>query len=96
MFEHKTLEEIIRENIHLGRQDNNGWYPLRCCVCNDHSPRAGFKFEGDTVVFNDFNCAAKFKYVEGDTLSNNAKKILEAFGIDKSKLESLSSGIFSI
>ena len=46
MFEQKTLEDIIREHIPLGRQDNNGWYPLRCQVCNDHSPRGGFNFSG--------------------------------------------------
>lgn len=95
MFEQKTLEDIIREHIPLGRQDNNGWYPLRCQVCNDHSPRGGFNFSDGCTSYNCFNCATKFRYQEGSgNLSRAAKNILESFGIRRDKLREITSAMF--
>ena len=95
MLEQKTLASIIQERVVLGSISPTGFYNLRCPVCNDHSERGGFKFDGDTTGYSCWNCASKFKYEEGTgKLSKNAKDILEAFGITREVLRELTSSIF--
>jgi hypothetical protein len=95
MLEQKTLASIIQERVTLGNISPTGFYNLRCPVCNDHSERGGFKFDGDTTGYSCWNCNSKFKYEEGTgKLSKNAKDILEAFGITREVLRELTSSIF--
>lgn len=95
MLEQKTLSSIIQERVSLGSISPTGFYNLRCPVCNDHSERGGFKFDGDTTGYSCWNCNSKFKYEEGTgKLSKNAKDILEAFGITREVLRELTSSIF--
>jgi hypothetical protein len=95
MLEQKTLASIIQERVTLGSISPTGFYNLRCPVCNDHSERGGFKFDGDTTGYSCWNCNSKFKYEEGTgKLSKNAKDILEAFGITREVLRELTSSIF--
>lgn len=95
MLEQKTLSSIIQDKVTLGSISPTGFYNLRCPVCNDHSERGGFKFDGDTTGYSCWNCNSKFKYEEGTgKLSKNAKDILEAFGISREDLRELTSSIF--
>jgi hypothetical protein len=85
-----TLRELVEEHVHLGRESATGFRALRCQVCNDHSERAGFKFDGSTVGFHCFNCKAKFLHEEGSTsISKSARRILEAHGVPGAKLDEL-------
>ncbi len=91
----KLLIDLIREKVHLGPENPNGWMALKCQVCNDHSERAGFINDGGFTSFNDFNCGAKFKYEEGSGKFNrNIKHILESFGITSDDLNEISNSIF--
>ena len=95
MLEQKSLASIIQDKVTLGSISPTGFYNLRCPVCNDHSERGGFKFDGDTTGYSCWNCNSKFKYEEGTgKLSKNAKDILEAFGISREDLRELTSSIF--
>lgn len=95
MIKVTTLTEIIGERVMLPPANAHGWHPIRCALCNDHSPRGAFKFEDDTVIYNDFNCGAKLVYKEGSgKLTRKAKDILEAFGITRDDLRVLTSSLF--
>lgn len=86
-----TLESVIRQHITLpNTPSTKGFYPVLCKVCNDHGrkgPRAGFKFEGDNVGYNCFNCGhtAKYEPSKHVRLSNNMITVMDAFGIPKSE-----------
>lgn len=80
------LEDIIRSHVYLPPYPNQrGFYPVLCKICNDHGNkglRAGFKFEGDSVGYNCFNCGHKALYnPEDEKISHNMEKILNAFNI---------------
>lgn len=97
MFINKAerLTDLIQSKINLGKLTNTGYHAVRCPVCNDHSERGGFKFEGDDVGFFCFNCHAKFRYEEGSgKFSKNAKSILSDFGITDDDLSTISNSIF--
>lgn len=93
----RLLSDLIQDKIHLGAESATGFRVLRCQVCNDHSERGGFKFDGSDVGYSCFNCGAKFKYEEGSgKLGSNAKRILEAFGITRQEIdEVLGSSFFN-
>lgn len=81
------LQELIETNITLSRVTNTGFHPVACAACNDHSERAGFKFEDGHVGYHCFNCKRRFVYTEGETLiSNSAIFILGAFGISRERV----------
>ena len=82
-----TLEDVIRQHIRLpGRPNSRGFYSVLCKVCNDHGhkgPRAGFKFDGEAVGYNCFNCGhtAVFDPHESRTISKKMTEVLTAFGL---------------
>jgi len=86
---HITLEQVVRQQIALSpRPNGQGWYSVVCKVCNDHArkgKRAGFRFDGETVGYNCFNCGhtALFDPSEHRTLSRDMTTALEAFGLKK-------------
>lgn len=91
----KLLRELIEDNIHLGRESSKGFRAIRCQVCHDHSERAGFKFDGETVGYSCFNCASKFRYEEcSGKLSKNARYVLEAFGFSREQLNEVTASAF--
>ena len=95
MVTNKLLSDLIQERITIGPENHSGWRAVRCAVCNDHTARAAFKFDGIYTGFSDFNCGAKFKHEEGTgKLSKNAKDILGACGISREDLRELTSSIF--
>ena len=90
-----TLQDLILKNINLTHQTQSGFWPVACAACNDHSERAGFKFENGSVGYHCFNCKRKFIYNEGETLiSNVALNILESFGISKTRVMEVVNGNF--
>ena len=59
-----------------------------CQICNDHSPRAGFKFDGDFVGYNCFNCGAKGKLDKSHAKVSKAfRNILNSFGISNEDID---------
>lgn len=93
----KTLRELIEQSVQLPPETGgSGFHPVHCAACNDHSPRAGFKFSDGSVGYNCFNCSRKFIYVEGDlNISRTAVSILNAFGISTNRImEVVNSNFF--
>ena len=81
------LEDVIRNYVPLPPHPNGrGFYPVVCKVCADHGrkgPRAGFKFDDDSVGYNCFNCGHKAIY-NPDTstnMSDDMIKVLDAFNV---------------
>ena len=85
------LEDVIRLNIPLPPHPNGrGFYSVVCKVCNDHGkkgPRAGFKFDDDSVGYNCFNCGHKALYdpAESASMPESMEKVLEAFDVQDSE-----------
>jgi len=95
MIKSRSLQDVIEQNISLGKKSPSGWYSVKCPVCNDHSARAGFNMDGTHVGYSDFNCGAKFKYTEGSgKLSKSARDILRAFNISDQEINSAISSCF--
>ena len=84
----KTLEDIIRQHVHLPHMNAKGWYPCVHLIC-DHGnkgERAAFLFDKDVSVFHCYNCGVKTKYdpIAHKSMPHKMQKILEDFGIDES------------
>lgn len=91
------LQDLIEQNIHLGSESATGFRAVRCASCNDHSERAGFKFEGGTVGYSCFNCARKFRYEElSGKLSRDARKVLLDFGIKEQQIQEVLGSSFFV
>jgi hypothetical protein len=89
-MEDVTLEQLLRQYVQLPSvPSGTGWYPvLHVCDHGKKGPRAGFKFDGDTVAFHCFNCGLaavydpKHRGREGQPLiSKKMRQILEDFNI---------------
>jgi len=94
-----NLEDIIRYHVQLSSTPNSrGFYSVLCKVCNDHGrkgKRAGFKFEGDVVGYNCFNCGIATKYDPSThfNISDKMKTVLKDFDIPEEDYKSLSINI---
>jgi hypothetical protein len=95
MMETVTLEQLIRQYVHLPPvASGTGWYPVVHTQC-DHGkkgPRAGFKFENNTVAFHCFNCGLAAVYDpthkgrEGQLLlSPKMEQVLTDFNVPQSE-----------
>lgn len=86
-MEAPTLQEVIRQHIPLpSRANGGGFFSLLCKVCGDHGhkgKRAGFKFEGESVGYNCFNCGHSGGYdpAKHETMPKGMEMVLTAFGI---------------
>jgi len=63
-MDYKTLEEVVRSHINLGRKNAKGWEECLHLQC-DHGRkgnRAAFLFENDQTAFHCFNCGTKTVY----------------------------------
>lgn len=96
-----TLEEVIRNNINLpSRPNGRGFFSVLCKVCNDHArkgKRAGFKFEGETVGYNCFNCNHTAGYDPQKHRASMPKpmvQVLDAFGISSAEWEQVTFDAF--
>lgn len=69
-----------------------GWYSIRCLVCNDHKykKRGGWKFEDNKVAYNCFNCGAKAVYDSATgQVSDAMKSILQAYQVPEDDINKL-------
>jgi hypothetical protein len=89
MIQAPTLQEVIRNHISLpARANGRGFFTVLCKVCNDHGKkgkRAGFKFEGDAVGYNCFNCGhgAGYDPAKHQSMPKDMMAVLDAFDIPK-------------
>lgn len=89
------LGDLIRERVPLGRLSSTGFYEQRCVLCNDHSPRAGWKIEPHEVFYNCYNCGFKASYEEGSGRFNRwIKEVCRANGITDQDLQAISATLF--
>ena len=82
----ESLENIIRQYVHLEHANAKGWFAVLCRVCMDHGKkgkRASFSFDDEHVGYHCFNCGAKAIYDpnENKVMPKNMIKVLDAFGI---------------
>ena len=89
----KNLEELIIRYVNLTPVNNKGWHTTLCKVCNDagrKGPRAGFRFELQSMVYNCFNCGISGSYAPKDrVLSDDMSTILTAYGIPEFEINSI-------
>lgn len=66
-------------------------------VCNDYKKRGGFKFEGEAIVYNCFNCAhdAKFITNEHTSIPDKMQTVFDAFGIPKEDFQEVIFKVFA-
>lgn len=89
MMEPTTLESVIRQHIPLPNKPNShGFWSVLCRVCNDHGrkgKRAGFKFFGNDVGYNCFNCGhgARYSPHEHRTMPRDMELVLTSFGLSE-------------
>ena len=82
-----SLEDIIRQYVPLPPNTNSkGWYSVLCKVCNDHGrkgPRAGFRFDNETVAYHCFNCghATVYDPTTHGTMPKKMVEVLDGFGV---------------
>ena len=63
-MEYKTLEEVVRLHVNIGRKNSKGWEECLHTSC-DHGRkgnRAAFLFENGQTAFHCFNCGTKTVY----------------------------------
>ena len=95
MQKSKLLSDLISTKLFLGPESASGFRAIKCACCNDHSPRGGFKFENNYVIYNCFNCGISLVHEEFSAKFNrNTKNILSAFGITEAELTDISNSIF--
>jgi hypothetical protein len=87
----KKIEDLIRSKISFNyKKANTGFEPVICAVCNDYKPRGGFKFDGNIIGFNCFNCGTDGVFEEGSThMSKKFRKILNAFQIPDDEIDKI-------
>jgi hypothetical protein len=90
-----TLEDLIKQKVPFTKTSGSGFNQCICAVCNDHSPRGGFKFELGTIGYNCFNCGTGAKYQDDQkTISRKFRKILNAFAISDDEIDSIINKAF--
>ena len=95
MIKTKTLEQLIREKIFLGPVSNTGYHRLKCECCHDYQPRAGFKFEDNSVFYSCFNCGLKPMYEEDSgKISKKMRSVLNDFGIADEEIDKVINSSF--
>lgn len=80
-MDYKTLEEVVRAHVNLGRKNAKGWEECLHVGC-DHGRkgnRAAFLFENDQTAFHCFNCGTKIVY-DPDTHESIPKKMEQILG----------------
>lgn len=90
-MENVSLEDVIRQYVHLPTMNSRGWYPCVHPIC-DHGNkgnRAAFLFDGDVTVFRCYNCSISTKYDPSThkTMPNKMEKVLREFGIEQTELQ---------
>lgn len=82
------VQDIISQYVPLAsRPTSRGWHTMKCQLCHDYKKRAGFKFEGEAVSYNCFNCAktAGFDPIKHRSIPSKMRDVLEAYGVPLSE-----------
>ena len=97
----QNLKTIITQNLPLEPiASGGGWHRILCKVCGDRGhkgKRAGFKFEGDKVIYHCFNnsCGAVFDPAIHKSIPDKMVKVLTAFGISSDQYKELEFSLFA-
>lgn len=88
-MEYKTLEEVIRSHVQLGRRNSNGWEECLHPNC-DHGRkgnRAAFLFADGSTAFNCFNCGTSTVYDPSKhrSIPDKMAEILQDFNISETE-----------
>jgi hypothetical protein len=86
----ETLESLIRRYVLLGKRSRKGYEIVKCAKCSDYKDRGGFKFEGESVHYQCFNCGTSTGYnpeVTRHEISDKFKAVLLAFGIPEQEID---------
>jgi len=82
----QQLEQRIRSALDLSdKPTHSGFHYALCPHCGDKQwGRAGFKFEGDTIVYNCFrsSCDATCVFKEGEYVSKKFRRLMDEIGVD--------------
>lgn len=87
-----SIEPLIRQYVNLSSNSSvKGWWSCVCMLCNDHSKRGGFNFEGLTTSYHCFNCghATTHDPMVYSGFSENMIKVLTNFGIPKDQYKEI-------
>jgi hypothetical protein len=85
-----NFEQLIRENVQLGKKASTGFEQLKCPLCSDYKIRAGFKFDNGKISYHCFNCSTHEQHYENSKhLSTEFFKILIEFGISKDAIQKI-------
>lgn len=78
------LEDNIKSVLGGCDVSSSGYYQLKCPVCNDHTKRAGFKFESDKVIYNCFRgkCDASTEHEYGQPMYKKFRHLMDVFGVE--------------
>ena len=90
----ETLESLIRRYVILGKKSPKGYEVVKCASCNDYKTRGGFKFEGNSVHYQCFNCSTSTGYdpiLTPYSIGDKFKDILLAFGIPEAEIDTVIS-----
>lgn len=92
-----SIENLIRSRIILGKKSAKGFEVIKCRVCNDYQSRAGFKFDGHTIVYHCFNCSITHMYTEGERfMSRKFRHVLNTLDITDEEIDGeLASNFFN-
>jgi hypothetical protein len=76
-----SIQTLIEQRVIFGKDYSNGFRMTKCACCNDYQYRGGFKFEGNKIGYNCFNCSTTGIYEDGEVfMSKKFRKILNDFG----------------
>lgn len=78
------LEDNIKSAIGNCDISSSGYYQLKCPVCNDHTKRAGFKFESDRIIYNCFRgkCDASTEYEYNSGMYKKFRNLMNVFNVE--------------
>lgn len=89
MLNNKTIQSLISASplFHLS---NTGWSVGKCPQCSDYKERAGFKFDGNSIIYNCWNCSTTAGYEEqSGKMTKTFKSILEAMQLDMDEVSKI-------
>lgn len=94
MIKQRKLADLIGEYVHF-RPISTGWVVGKCALCHDHKDRAGFKYDGNDIIYNCWNCSTTGRYEEfSGEISGRFRKILNAHGIDDTEISAVVNTAF--
>lgn len=83
----RSVEELIRAHVPLGKLAATGYEPINCPLCDDDKNRGAFKFSGDEVRYHCFHCSTKCTFQPSrGKLSGRFRDLLITLGVPESEL----------